>query len=76
MNKDVKNILAFNVKKLREAKSMKREELALALGFDNSYISKIEKAKMNITINRLINIADFFEIKFTELFANWTDSSD
>ena len=68
MNKTVKITLAQNIKKLREAKSMKREELALVLGFDNSYISKLEKAKMNITIDRLIKIADFFEINFTELF--------
>ncbi len=68
MNQEIKNILANNIKKLREAKSMKREELALALGFDNSYISKVEKAKMNITIDRLIKIADFFGIKFIELF--------
>ena len=68
MNQEVKNILANNIKKLREAKSLKREELALALGFDNSYISKVEKAKINITIDKLIKIADFFEIKFIELF--------
>jgi len=68
MNQEIKNILASNIKKLREAKSMKREELALALGFENSYISKVEKAKMNITIDKLIKISDFFEIKFIELF--------
>jgi len=68
MEQNIKNILAGNIKKLREAKSMKREELALALGFDNSYISKVEKAKMNITIDRLIKIADYFEINFIELF--------
>ena len=68
MNQNIKNILAQNIKKLREAKSMNSEELALALGFDNSYISKIEKAKMNITIDKLIKIADFFQIKFIKLF--------
>lgn len=68
MNQFVKNILAQNIKKLRESKSLKREELSLILGFENSYISKLEKAKMNITIDRLIKIADFFEIKFVELF--------
>ena len=68
MNQDVKNILARNVKKLRETKSLRREQLSLLLGFDNSYISKIEKVRLNITIDRLIKIADFFEIKFVKLF--------
>ena len=62
-----KEIIALNVKKMREKRKLTREELSLTLGFENSYISKLEKQKMNITIEKLDKIADFFEIKTVDL---------
>lgn len=47
---------------------MTREGLSLTLGFENSYISKLEKQNMNITIEKLDIIANYFEIKTEELF--------
>ena len=38
------------------------------LGFDNSYISKLEKGKINITIDKLSKIAKFFGVDIKELF--------
>lgn len=60
--------LANNVKILREKKKLRREELSLLLGFDNSYISKIEKCRVNITIDKISRIAEFFEVEIKELF--------
>lgn len=65
-----RKILANNLKFLREAKHLKREELSLLLGFDNSYISKIEKSRVNITIDKISKIANFFEISIKDLFIN------
>ena len=50
MSQEIRNKLAKNINKYRVKKHLKREELSLLLGFDNSYISKLEK------------IADFLEI--------------
>ena len=61
-------ILANNVKRLRSKMKIKREELSLALGFDNSYISKLEKGKINITIDKLSVIADYFNVDLVDLF--------
>ena len=61
-------ILAKNIKKLRLKNNYGREELSLLLGLDNSYISKIEKGRINITIDKLSSIAEFFDIKVTDLF--------
>jgi len=61
-------ILANNVKRLRSKLKIKREELSLALGFDNSYISKLEKGKINITIDKLYVIADYFNVDLVDLF--------
>lgn len=63
-----REILAKNIIKLRTKGKLKREELSLALGFDNSYISKLEKGKINITIDKLTQIADYFEISIKDLF--------
>ena len=63
-----RKILADNVKFLREQKKIRREELSLALGFDNSYISKLEKGKINITIDKLSILANYFNIEITDLF--------
>ena len=52
---------------LRESKKLTREALSLILGFENSYISKLEKEKINVTIERLDKIASFFEIKTIDL---------
>ena len=68
MSQDYKMKLAENIKKLRLSKKMTREELSLAIGVDNSYISKVEKAKVNITIDKIQNIADFFKIDMIKLF--------
>ena len=61
-------ILATNVKRLRSKLKIRREELSLALGFDNSYISKLEKGKINITIDKLSIIADYFNVDLVDLF--------
>ena len=61
-------MLATNVKKLRSKLKIRREELSLALGFDNSYISKLEEGKINITIDKLSVIADYFGVDLVDLF--------
>ena len=67
MNQDSKVIIATNVKKLREQVKLTREKLSLILEFENSYISKLENEKVNITIERLDKIANYFNVKTFEL---------
>ena len=68
MSQDTRNKIANNIKKLRNVKGFKKEELSLLLGFDNSYISKLEKGKINITIDKLDMIAKFFDVDIKKLF--------
>ena len=67
MSQEIRNKLAKNVETLRTKKNLKREELSLLLGFDNSYISKLEKSRINITLNKLEKIANFFELEVYKL---------
>ncbi len=72
MNQDKKiynrKILAKNIIEYRTKRKISREELSLNLRFDNSYISKLEKGNINITIDKLTIIADYFEIEIKDLF--------
>lgn len=67
MSQDFRKIVAQNVKKLREMKGKKREEVSLALGLDNSYINKLECSNINLTLDKLVKIAEYFEVKPSEL---------
>lgn len=68
MVQDYRKILADNIKKYRLLSKMSKEALSLTLGFDNSYISKVENERVNITIDRIAKIADYFAIDIKELF--------
>ncbi len=61
MNQDIRQILANNIKNLRTQKKLSREELSLVLGVDNSYVSKLEKGKINITLDKIEMLANYFE---------------
>ncbi len=61
MSQDIRQILANNIKNLRTQKKLSREELSLALGVDNSYVSKLEKGKINITLDKIEMLANYFE---------------
>ena len=67
MSQEIRNILANNITKLRIKKKLNKEELSLILGFDNSYISKLEKSKINITLDKLEKLANFFEVDLYKL---------
>lgn len=68
MSQVLRKILAGNIKHLREKEGLKREKLSLLIDCDNSYISKLEKGNVNITLDKLEKIADFFKVDITELF--------
>ena len=63
MSRNSKNKIAVNVEKLRRKNKLTKENLSLILGFDNSYISKLEKGNINITIEKLDKIAEYFKIE-------------
>ena len=61
MSQETRKILAENIKNYRTSKNLDREKLSLAIGVDNSYISKLEKGKINITIDKIEQLAYYFE---------------
>ena len=68
LTSSTRSLLAKNIFKYRKAKNITREKLSLLIGMDNSYISKLEKCRMNVTIDIIDLIAKQLEIKVTQLF--------
>lgn len=67
MSQELRSRIALNVNRLRTLRGYQREELSLMLGVDNSYISKLEKARINITIDKLEQIAILLNVDPSEL---------
>ena len=67
-SKKLRFIIANNIKIERTNHKMSREKLSLLIGMDNSYISKLEREKINATIDTLEKIADALEIDVLNLF--------
>lgn len=62
-----RKIIADNVKKYREIIDMTREDLSLSIGYDNSYISKLENYKINIPIDTVEDIARVLNVDVGKL---------
>ncbi len=68
MSQSIREILSKNIRKYREDRHFSMEELSLLLEVDNSYISKLEKSKINITIDKLEKLAQILGIEVVDLF--------
>lgn len=52
-----RQVLAKNVRRLREQKGLSQERLAEAAGFHRTYVSQIERAVLNIAIDNIERLA-------------------
>ena len=56
-----------NLKKLRLERGLSYRKMAYACSVDNSKISKIEKGRVNITLNTMLQLAEALQIHPSEL---------
>ncbi len=70
MNENILNNFRENLIALRKSKGCSCKLLSELIGCDSSYISKVENGRIVPTIDKLIAIANYFEINFTDLFKN------
>ncbi|MFM0527368.1 helix-turn-helix transcriptional regulator [Paraburkholderia strydomiana] len=54
----LRRIVAGNVRRLREAKGLSQEKLSVECGFHRTYVSQVERAVTNITIDNLQKLAE------------------
>ena len=69
MSQFIRNLIAKKVQYYRTRLKLSREELSLQLDLDNSYISKLERGKINLTIDKLAKIIEYFNVTIEEFFS-------
>jgi transcriptional regulator with XRE-family HTH domain len=65
----VQKLVARNIRKLRVAKELSQENLAVDAGIDRTYVSRLERGLENPTIAVLERIADALSAEIVDLFA-------
>jgi len=68
MNEDVINNLIKNIVILRKNRGCSCKLLSEFIGCDSSYISKLENGRIIPPIDKIVAIANYFEVEFIELF--------
>ncbi len=56
-NLSITNIIASNIRSMREEAGYTQEDFAAKVKFDRSYYGRIERGNVNLTVERLLRIA-------------------
>lgn len=59
-----------NVRNIRKAKGIAQEKLALLTGIDRSYVGRIERGEVNITLEKVYIIAGVLGCNLNDLLPN------
>ncbi len=65
---DIQEIFAHNLRKVRVAKHISQDELALRSGVERAYVGHVERANKNPTIKTVEKLALALECEIAELF--------
>jgi transcriptional regulator with XRE-family HTH domain len=66
---NARELVAWNVRRLRVAQNISAEALAAHSGVDRAYVSRIERALANPTIHILERLASVLGVEIGDLFA-------
>lgn len=64
----IKDDVGKRIKDLRISKGISQEDLALKCGLDRTYITYVENAKKNVTVETLFKITQALDIKLSDFF--------
>ncbi|MGK0273374.1 MAG: transcriptional regulator with XRE-family HTH domain [Cocleimonas sp.] len=65
---DISKLLGKRIKVLRVEKELIQSELAQLIDSDPSYIGRIERGEINITIDTFVRISEALGVKPSEIF--------
>ncbi|MGL6314784.1 helix-turn-helix domain-containing protein [Vibrio sp. WXL103] len=65
--KDLAKKFGMNLRKVRKEKSISQDKLALLADIDRSYIGRIERGEVNITLEKAYQIALVLDCDIIEL---------
>lgn len=61
-------LLGQKIRKARKEKGLSQEKLALMCGLDRSYMGRIERGEVNITVLKLYEISKALDIQIINFF--------
>ena len=67
MSQDIRKIISKNIKLLRAQKKISARRLSILIDREISYISKVERCKTYIPLDKLEKIAEVFSVETWEL---------
>ena len=76
MPADPKHTLAANVRRLRQSAGLSQELLADRAGLHRTYISSIERAERNVSLQNIFALADGLGVAAGELLAPLKERKD
>lgn len=62
MNQDLSVFIGTKIRQTRKEKVISQEQLALLTSIDRSYIGRIERGEVNITVEKLYEIAKTLDV--------------
>lgn len=65
---DTREIIGWNLRRLRVAKGISQERLALEAAIDRAYVGRVERGEENVTVATLDALASVLSAKVAELF--------
>ena len=66
----VRQIIGNNIRNKRKILNIKQDELALLAEIDRSYMGRIERGEVNLTVDKLFQIALILKCEAAELLPN------
>jgi len=71
-----RELVGFNIRRLRVEREVSQERLAFDSGVDRSYLGGMERGEENPTIDILDRLATTLSVPLASLFADENDDSD
>jgi transcriptional regulator with XRE-family HTH domain len=62
MNQELAISIGTKIRETRKSKSISQEQLALLTAIDRSYLGRIERGEVNITVEKLYQISQTLDI--------------
>ncbi|PLZ02399.1 XRE family transcriptional regulator [Burkholderia sp. WAC0059] len=72
----LRDVLGFNVRAVRVQRSLSQEQLGFAAGLDRTFISQVERARINVSIDNVERLAIALDVPAHELFRRPQGAAD
>jgi transcriptional regulator with XRE-family HTH domain len=67
----LREVVAKNVRQIRNNRGVSQEQLADAAGLHRTYIGSVERAQTNVSVDNLEKIARALKVNAAQLFEGW-----